>query len=342
MKTQVLLSLILLLGFGTSVKAQTQEAPPNEAPYVDELNEFEEALPDKDKKEKDAGARIENEMNIQDDFADKGSAIPIEQSAPEIAKPTHKSEEPPIYQRADSDENKVQRKSAKGGIEYIQHPQSAKGLVKIEKDGTYIYKTTAMQRKEPISATLRFGSISPPAIKSSDGTTDFSSMYSSGSVPIVMFDYEWQPLREFGKLGVVAGFGVMTATGSGHFIDGSQAQEKYTFVAFPLSIGGIYRLEYFNKQWLAPYVSAGGTYVAVAEFRDDGKGPNATGAPGGYGAGGLMFSISAMDRETAFNLSSEYGISNLWISAEYRYLKTFNDAINFSSSIMNVGIAVDY
>ncbi|MNT42932.1 hypothetical protein D3C72_1793730 [compost metagenome] len=80
----------------------------------------------------------------------------------------------------------------------------------------------------------------------------------------------------------------------------------------------------------------------MAEFRDDGKGPNATGAPGAYGAGGLMFNVGSLDRETAFALNAEYDIKNLWVTSEFRYLKTFNDAIDFSSSIINVGVSVDY
>jgi len=336
LKQQVLLSLIFLLSLGTQAQAQ-QDAPPNEAPYVDELNEFEEAVPDKSK---DAGSRLEDEMSSVQADEPPISEIPVEQeSAPAvIAEPTYKPE--PVFKKAPQ----IQRQNAKGGVEYIEHPLSAKGLVKIEKDGTYIYKTaTKANSKSSSSATLRFGSISPPDIESSDGYTDFKMMYTSSNVPIIMFDYEWQPFDNFGKLAVVGGFGFMTATGSGHFVsDGQEAQEKYTFVAFPLTLGGTYRLEYFSRQWVAPYVSAGGAYVPVAEFRDDGKGPNATGAPGAYGAGGMMFNVGSLDRETAFSLNAEYDIKNLWVTAEFRYLKTFNDAIDFSSSIINVGISVDY
>ena len=346
MNKQILLSLVFLLGLSTQSHAQT-DGPPKEAPYVDELNEFDEAIPDDSKK--DAGSRLEDEMNSVQSEEPPMPEIPVETEAPAVVEeepavvPSYEPE--PAMKRVQTPRRQIERQNAKGGVEYIEHPLAAKGLVKIEKDGTYIYKTTTkLKEKEThASGTVRFGTIDPPNIKSSDGYTDFKMMYTSSSVPIVMFDYEWQPWETLGKFSVVGGFGFMTATGQGHFVsDGTEAQEKYTFIAFPLNLGVSYRFEYFNRQWLAPYLAGGAAYVPVAEIRDDNKGPNATGAPGAYGAGGIMFNIGALDRETAFNLSAEYDIKNLWVTAEFRYLKTFNDAIDFSSSIINVGVTVDY
>ena len=103
-----------------------------------------------------------------------------------------------------------------------------------------------------------------------------------------------------------------------------------------------YRLEIWDRQWVAPYVSGGGTYIGVAEFRDDGKGPNLVGTPGAYGGGGLMFNISAMSRNTAFTLRTEYGIQNLWVSLDAKYLATFSEDLDFSSTIVGGGIVCDY
>lgn len=236
----------------------------------------------------------------------------------------------------------IVQKSKQGGVEYIRHPQAAKGLLVIEKDGTYIYRT-----KEDLSfdqtGIFRFGMMDAPKITSADGQTTFSDMYSP-SVPMIGFDYEWQPLNGFGRWGIQAGFGIITASGPGRFVSdpSKEAKEQYTFIAIPLSLGGVYRMEVMNRQWLAPYISAGVNYFPVIETRDDDKSPGMVGTPGVYGSGGMMINLTALDRDTAFNLRSEYGIANLWVTLDYRYIKTFSEEVDFTSGLIGGGIAVDY
>lgn len=236
----------------------------------------------------------------------------------------------------------IVQKSKQGGVEYIRHPQAAKGLLVIEQDGTYIYRT-----KEDLSfdqtGIFRFGMMDAPHITSADGQTTFSDMYSP-SVPMVGFDYEWQPLNGFGRWGIQAGIGIITASGPGRFASdpSKEAKEQYTFIAIPLSLGGVYRMELMSRQWLAPYISAGVNYFPVIETRDDDKTPGVVGTPGVYGAGGMMINLTALDRDTAFNLRSEYGIANLWVTLDYRYIKTFSEEVDFTSGLIGGGIAVDY
>jgi len=226
------------------------------------------------------------------------------------------------------------------GVKMIHHPDGKKGLMRIEQDGTYIYKVKTAPKDE--TGIVRFGMMDPPKITSADGYTDFKGMYGSNSIPTLLFDYEWQPFTGFGKLGLQGGFGVAIANGRGHFLkDGGEAQEKYTFLILPLNLGVIYRLEYFKRQWVAPYVAAGGTYIGVAEMRDDGKN-NFSGTPAGYGAGGLMFNITALDRSMAFNLDSEYGVGDLWLVAEYRFQKAFSEDLDFTGGLMSLGISADF
>lgn len=300
MKGMIFLSLILLVGVA---RAQGEGAP-KEAPYIQENNEFED---------------VQNEVIEVESVTAPAAVESVTPSSPKKS---------------------MVRKSSKEGVEYIQHPQAKKGLIKIDSDGTYIYRTSDAKDEHDTSATVRIGMMDPPAIESE--ITNFKVMYSEDSVPIVMFDYEWQPFSGYGKLGVIGGLGIMTAQGQGRFFDGSEAEEQYTFYALPLSLGVIYRLEWMSGQWFAPYVSGAGTYIGIVEMRDDNESPKILGVPGAYGAGGMLFNITAMDRETAFNLRSEYGIKNLWVTAEYRHLQTFNDAMDFSSGIISLGISADY
>lgn len=221
------------------------------------------------------------------------------------------------------------------------HPWAKKGLLKIEKDGTYVYRTKEASKDEMMS--FRIASMSPPQIESADGSSNFETMYGSSDVLGLLIDYEWQPLQAFGKLGVQVGGGFTYSQGNGRFLkDGSEAKEKYTLFMFPLNAGVIYRLEYMNRQWLAPYVAGGLSYIGLLEMRDDNDSPKMVGTAGAYGSAGIMANITALDKQLAFNLSSEYGIATMWFVFEYRRQQALSEDIDVSSNIFSAGIAVDY
>jgi hypothetical protein len=359
-----LIVLLLAQALWTPI-AFAQDSAPKEAPYIQEDNEFDaftNELPPPEE-EKDAAA-LEKEiskpaekketvdLNKESDKKLEDQLIFPEEDTSKVATPfTEPSPyvEPQIEQvqptKKTPRSSKIS-KSEKGGYEYIQHPQASKGLMMITKEGAYVYRTNdKLDYKH--SGSFTFSMIDAPQITSAaagnNGSTSFRDMYSGGQQPLIGFTFEWQPFRTFGRLGLQAGFNLLMASGNGRFIsDGTEAKEKYTFLAVPLNVGLSYRLEWFNRQWVAPYVAGGGTYIPVIEFRDDGKEPSKNGSPGVYGGGGLMFNISAINRETAFTLQSEYGIQNLWVTLDAKYLKTFNEDLDFSSSVLGAGITCDY
>ena len=363
-----------------AARSQTKESAPQEPPYVQEENEFgntpnnSHAAPGDDIKSiedeiksAEAPAKNNGPVNLNEKVPESGAKSSAETALPppppeQTPEQQLESSEPSVVPVAPAVEVKpapqvkagqVVRQSPRGGVEYIQHPMAAKGLQQINADGTYIYKTSLSDTFNT-TGSLRIGSMDSPKITSKDGTTNFETMYQGPPVPIVMFDYEWQPFTSFGRLGIQGGFGLLVTQGSGRFactdckapdgsdLNGLKAKEQYTFVAVPLNIGGIYRLQWKSHQLFVPYAAGGGTYIPVVEFRDDSSTPHAVGTPGVYGAGGLLVNISHLDRETAFTLKNEYDITNLWATAEFRYLKTFNEEIDFTSSIISLGIAIDY
>lgn len=332
----VIASIALVIA--QSSGAQEVESAPQEAPFIQEENEFDSFLTEEPVEEAPS-----SEAPPQSQSVDLNKQVP-EEAVEELV--VEEEEKAIVEEPTEAPVDNIVRRSTKGGVEYIAHPQASKGLLAITKEGAYIYKTTE-SRDFHQTGTFRVATMDSPNIVAADGTT-YETMYSGSQQPFFMFDYEWQPFTGFGKLGVQAGFGLLYATGQGRFVstdpavNGTEAKESYTFLAIPLNLGVVYRLEWLSRQWVAPYVSGGGTYVAVAEFRDDGKSPTAVGTPGAYGAAGLLLNVSAADRETAFTLSSEYGIANLWVSLEYRYLQTVSEDLDFSSNIIGAGISVDY
>lgn len=362
------LTFCILLQFAfQNAFSQEEESAPQEAPFVQEDNEYEDFSSESDENEVFSDLPA-NEPSKDDVIAEELSEVgqePLSAEKPTETVPSKQQEEAPVIVQEEEDEfspaqpvaqesekseipstQKVFRRTPKGGVEYIHHPQAANGLLAITKEGAYIYKTTE-SREYNNTGSVRIASMDSPKIEAADGTT-YDGMYKDAQQPIVMFDYEWQPWTKYGKLGLQVGFGFLYSSGAGRFIskdatlNGKEAKERYTFLAIPLNFGAVYRLEFLDRQWLAPYVAGGGTYIAVTEFRDDGKSPAMVGTPGAYGAAGMLFNLSAADRETAFVLSSEYGIANLWVGLEYRFLKTVTEDLDFSSNILGAGIVVDY
>ncbi len=240
------------------------------------------------------------------------------------------------------------------GEKVIQHQDAQNGLVKIKKDGTYIYDSDRPFKKD--SSRITFGQAQQPEISiaiektSAKGagtgefkTFNFQDFYGEASHLIIGYDYEWFPWVNQGKFGVQGGVSMMFAQGHGiQTASLESSAENYTFVTLPLTLGPVYRFEYKDKQLVAPYVSGGGTYTVLIEKREDKSKPNVTASPGFYAAGGALLNLSVIDSESGFALDSEYGISNLWISVEYRIIEVDSDNFKFSNRYVNAGLTFDF
>lgn len=237
----------------------------------------------------------------------------------------------------------------------ISHPQAEEGLVKIKKDGTYVYDVKRPLKSE--SSRITFGQANHPSVSISIEQTDvngnptgsyqeydFKDFYSETSGYIIGYDYEWFPFSEKARLGVQAGISAMVATGNGKLVatPNPSSVESYTFATLPLTLGGVYRLEWKDKQLFAPYVSGGGTYVVLAEKREDKPVPHFIGGLGFYGSGGVLFNIGALDPDSSFQLESEYGISNMWLALEFRMIEVNGEAFSFSNQYVNAGFSFDF
>lgn len=326
MKISVASCIFLVSTFCQVTFAQAPlESAPNEPPYTNVDDEFAKQTDD-----------LLNEPVVTEPAPSPTSA-----STPSPAKlPARSAEVPPDPMKREvlvEDGNHRQ---------YISHPMAKRGLQLIDRDGSYYYKPEYKTKREQ-STSIKVGSMKPPGIVSSDGQTDYATMYGTANPVTVNFDYDWTPIKAFGSLGVQLGIGFFTAQGSGRYKNpslnpGDTPQEKYTFYALPISVGGVYRFQYIDRQWLAPYVAGGGTVAALVEMRDDGKKPNVVASPAAYGAGGLLLNLGAFDRDTSFVLDSEYGIANLWLNFEVRQVQSTNKALDLSGTVFSAGLSFDY
>lgn len=229
---------------------------------------------------------------------------------------------------------------AQGGTMKVPHPGAAKGLIRINKDGSYQYRTKLKPKSKAMS--FRFGPMTPPEIQGKNSSISFRSMYGSSSLFLIQGDYEWSPFRKYGPLGVLLGAGLTTASGNGTLATGQAAEEKYNLIIVPLSAFGVYRFEYARRQWVVPYLIGGGTYFGLVEKRDDDQAPTFAGTWALGGGGGVHFSLSRMDPGLAFNMEKDYGIADSWITLEARAMQGLDAEFDFTTQMITLGITMDY
>ena len=228
----------------------------------------------------------------------------------------------------------------RGGSIYVPHPNVPKGLIRINEDGTYLYRTKLVEKKQSIST--RVGSFTPPKITGEKQGVNFENLYGKGNVTGVVVDYELQPFKFFKNIVFQVGTGVSLVKGVGVFADGSDALEEFQMLMMPFTVSGVFRFEFTKRQWIVPYVVAFASLYGLAEKRDDKRTPNLAMAPSSGAGGGIHLAITRFDREAAFIFSEDYGISDLWLTLDARIQKGLRSDIDFTNTVLSAGFTFDY
>lgn len=232
----------------------------------------------------------------------------------------------------------------------IRHPEAKNGLQYIDKNGVYFYQMKKNSKSDQTS-TIKFSQSQPPKIQGSNSLS-FTDYYSSSQLTILDFSYESKLTTSIGPIGLQYGLGFLSSTGAGRFKDSGvqtstcssncEAKETYTFYGLPISVGGTYRLELASRQWIAPFISGGIVGYFLAELRSDNKKNNFLIVPGAYASVGGLINLTAMSRELSYSMDNEYGVSNMWLVGELKQLQTFRENVDMSSTLMSLGVSVDY
>ena len=219
--------------------------------------------------------------------------------------------------------------------------------IEITTHGLFRYEVE--HSKQNRSASFRMGAMPAPALKNADTGLTFGDAYTKGNLPVVLGDYTWQLNSSAGKLGLKLGSGVSTSQGIGHFKTTTNnrrpddvPQERYTFLLFPNTLTALYRFQYSDKQAIVPFIEGGGGYFAFTELRDDNVTPKIGGAAVGIGAGGVNFLLDGLDQRASRALESDYGVSHVWLTTEFRLIVGLNKTYDFSSSVVDAGVLLEF
>lgn len=230
----------------------------------------------------------------------------------------------------------------------IKHPNAEKGLIRITQDRTYVYRVPRSEQDRAFS--FRIGMFDPENLENPDTGATFEQLYDSTEAPILFFEYEWQWFQTaIGKLGLKMGSGLFVAEGSGSFKNnfpenGSKNTplEKFTLVAFPNSLGAIYRAQFWDTQPFVPYADGGVMGITFAEFRDDKDAPKlGLGYAGFFSVGGAL-NLGLLDNLSLLELDREYGINTIFLTGEFRQVVQLGGKFNFESSTISGGVLMEF
>lgn len=233
--------------------------------------------------------------------------------------------------------------------QYIYHPNQEKGLYKIGRENEYHYK----YKKSPLDGFIHVkgGSLNLenfPKEPTSGEKSLFEKLYDSTSITTAYFEYEWQPFKTLRSLSLKAGLGISYARGNGRFVgagnvnEGATAQEKYTLMVFPLSMGAIYKFKFMNDQLFLPYVTGALDYTTVTEFRSGFEAFRRAGILGAHAGGGVLLNLGWLEKSAALELDKDFGINNAYLSLEGRSVISFDDEFDINGFIFLAGLSFEY
>ncbi len=229
---------------------------------------------------------------------------------------------------------------------YIYHPNQEKGLYKINRENEYHYT----YKKSPLNGFIHIkgGSLDLRNFPSKNSQTKFNDLYNSNSITTVYFEYEWQPFKKHRSLSLNTGLGISYAQGQGRFIGveniniNLKAQEEYTFILFPMSVGLIYKFKFISDQLFLPFAAGAFDYNLATEFRSGLKAFKYAGILGAHWGGGVLLNLGWFEKDSALELDKEFGVNNIYISLEGRQVISFYDDTDINGFIFLAGLSFEY
>jgi hypothetical protein len=71
-------------------------------------------------------------------------------------------------------------------------------------------------------------------------------------------------------------------------------------------------------------------------------GPRFGGSPAAYAGGGLAINMNFMDTRSMLELDREYGINDVWFTAEFRRFQAIDTRFDFSANFINAGFLISF
>lgn len=365
---------LLLAGFAINGFAQTDPQPIDDTvenfdSIIDDGNPFEEVI------EEDVTFEGELELVDEENSNQLGNSMPEKDTTPpdeflpklndELPELQDTPNEEPLYSDEELFEDipesspikedpvpLIRQKNTKvlrnnNRERYIEHPGAAKGLIRIDKDRVYYYKSEQSERK--YSMSVLGGIYEPTELSNPDTGYTYQETYQDNNFPMFLVNFEKPLFKGVESLKYYLGGGFYFAEGNGQYDTNNPPpetpQEEFMLFVFPLSFGVNYHLQLWENQWLIPYGGGGVTGFVFGERRDDDLNPDLGArwgiSPAAHFQGGAMIRLGRGPRAFV-DLDREYGINSMWLTLEYKNYIAISDTFDFSSDFIGGGLYLVY
>lgn len=334
-------SFLFLFCFFATAKISAADQPPQEAPYVSPQEEDDVAPPENTQVKAKAPTNTQSETATKDKLNQsiEKDHESIQEGNARIDKLHSELEEI----QKEQNRKRMDAAAKQKALEKIEldKARAQRSVPKIKKR-EYVYPRREIPQH--FAASLRAGPYYAPALVNPESSLAFNQIYTNPSGVIVLFDFEYQFSKSFGKWGIKGGSGVYTASGNGRFRTPPYAiaKEVYTFFLFPNNVSAIWRGSFWKNQFIVPFVEGGGGYYTFAEVRDDYKRTKYGGALVAQWAAGGALLLDAIAPGSMGELESDYGISHMYVVAEYRSIIGLRKDFDFSTNYFDLGFMFEF
>jgi hypothetical protein len=147
-----------------------------------------------------------------------------------------------------------------------------------------------------------------------------------------------------GRYGAEAGVGFFIKDGTARgTLTGESSSDKFNFFILPMETSFAWRMDYWNWDYLVPYMKAGADYVY---YRESLAGNVTQGLKMGFhGGGGLQMSFKVFGKDILDGLDEDFGINDVFLTLEamYQYINNFGGkGLDLSGGVYSVGFLFEF
>lgn len=218
-------------------------------------------------------------------------------------------------------------------------------LTRITRHGAYLYNTEKSEQSQGVS--IMAGIFDPSNLSGTTDGVSYNSVYGNETNILFSFRYEYQLFQSAGKLALSTGFGIAGVTGKARFANDPDtvAEEDVALFITPVTLEAIYRAQFGYHQIIVPYGGAGVDYFAFTEYRADRSGSDAFkygGTPTFHWTAGIQLQLDALDRDSIWQIDSEYGINHIYLAGGFRQIISLGKKFDFGSTIFEGGLFFEF
>jgi hypothetical protein len=180
----------------------------------------------------------------------------------------------------------------------------------------------------------------------SNQSNAFESVYNTASKynPGILVGYEYQFYRSpyIGSFGAFFESGAIWSNGYGRFttLGTSNEDVKFRFMAFPLTVGGVYR--FIQPKLIAPFAQMGAMALPIMETRNDGRQSRRSLGRGYSAALGVNLSLDWISRKDAWTTYDTNGILHSYLTFQLQRIQTIASSVQMTYSGLYAGFTFEY